>query len=179
MKVQSLALPGPLVITGTPAADSRGTFRRIVDLTQLSELGADPAVVQVSTATNTTAGTIRGLHYQVPPSDEAKTLWCTSGAVFDVVVDIRPDSPTAGQWCAVELSAREPTALHIPPGFAHGYQTLTDDTDLIYLISRPHDPDRARSLRWDDPTIAIPWPRAVTAISQRDREAPLWSDASS
>lgn len=178
MRIEPLALPGPLLISGEPAHDSRGSFRRIVDLAELAEHGGDPSVVQVSTATNTAAGTVRGMHYQLPPSDESKTLWCTSGSIFDVLVDVRPGSPTAGQWCSVELSEQEPTALHVPPGFAHGYQTLADDTSLIYLISRPYDPERARTLRWDDPTVGIPWPRPVTAISDRDREAPLWAAAS-
>ena len=174
MNAEPLALRGVTLLRAEVHADERGAFRRIVDLPDLERLGLDPAVVQISMATNTRRGTVRGMHYQADPHGESKTLWCTSGSVFDVLVDIRPGEPTYGQWVSVELAAGDALALHVPPGIAHGYQTLEDDSALTYVIGTPYVPESARSVRWDDPTVGIAWPLPVTAISQRDREAPLW-----
>jgi dTDP-4-dehydrorhamnose 3,5-epimerase len=170
---EPLGLPGAALLRNPVHADNRGTFRRVVDLALMAEEGLDTALAQVSVATNTRAGTVRGLHFQAPPHDESKTLWCSSGAVFDVLVDLRP-GPTYGRWLSVELSAAEPVALHVPSGVAHGYQTLVDDSTLVYLISQPYEARRARCLRWDDPTLGIPWPLPVSEISERDRAAPGW-----
>jgi dTDP-4-dehydrorhamnose 3,5-epimerase len=173
VKSEPLAIPGATLLRAELHADDRGSFRRVVDLPSLREAGLAAEVEQVSVATNSVAGTVRGLHYQAEPHGEAKTLWCTTGEVFDVLVDLRP-GPSYGRWLSVHLSADEPVALHIPRGVAHGYQTLVDDTALAYLISTPFVPSASRSLRWDDPTLAIAWPLPVTRISERDREAPPW-----
>lgn len=173
MRAEPLELPGVTLLRTEVHADARGHFRRVADLATLRKDGLDAEVDQVSVAANTRAGTVRGLHYQAEPHGEAKTLWVTSGAVFDVLVDLRP-GPTYGRWVSVHLEAGEPTALHVPRGVAHGYQTLADDTCLTYLISTPFVAASARSLRYDDPTLAIPWPLPVSTISDRDREAPLW-----
>jgi len=177
MRTEHLPLAGVVVLGYDIATDERGSFRRNVDLLDLAALGLDPRVSQVSTATNDVAGTVRGMHFQVSPHEESKTLWCTHGSVLDVLVDVRPGSSTYGSWCSVTLAAGDGKAVHVPPGVAHGYQTLEDDTALVYLISSPHHPESARSLRWSDPTVGIEWPLAVTRISDRDREAPPWPPA--
>lgn len=174
MEVRPLALPGAHLFVGDAHDDDRGGFDRLVDFALLTELGLDPNVSQVSTARNARAGTLRGLHYQEAPHQESKTLWCTSGSVYDVILDLREDLDTYGSWVAVELAASPPMALHVPPGVAHGYQTTADDTALTYLISTPHEPTSARTIRWDDPTLAIPWPLEVTAISAKDAQAAPW-----
>lgn len=173
MIAEPLAIPGVTLLRAEVHADDRGSFRRVVDLGALRQAGLDADVDQVSVATNALAGTVRGMHWQAEPHGETKTLWCTSGAIFDVLVDLR-EGPSYGKWLSVELSGDQPTALHVPRGVAHGYQTLTDDTAVAYLISTPFVAEASRSLRWDDPTLAIPWPLPVTRISDRDRQAPAW-----
>ena len=174
MTIDLLPLRGALLLHHEVYPDDRGSFRRIADLQALRAAGADDTVVQVSAAANDVAGTLRGLHYQVAPHQESKTLWCSKGSVFDVLVDLRPQEPTYGTWITVSLTAQENVALHVPPGVAHGYQTLEHHTELVYLISAPHHPESARILRWSDPTVGIVWPLPVTRISDRDREAPSW-----
>ncbi len=174
VKVERLPIPGALVLRSDLQLDSRGSFQRIVDLAEMEALGLETQVAQISAACNAERGTVRGLHYQVPPDEEAKTLWCTSGSVYDVIVDLRRDSPTYGKWAGIELSQRDPAVLHVPRGLAHGYQTLEDHAELIYVISAPFVADSARSLLWRDPTLRINWPLPVTRISDRDREAPAW-----
>lgn len=173
MIVTALPLRGALLLTGEPSRDERGSFRRIVDLTALP-FAPDGAVSQLSVATNAVRGTVRGLHYQAPPHEEAKVLWCSQGAIFDVLVDLRPDEPTYGRHWTGELSADAPTALYVPRGLAHGYQVLADDTHVHYAITAAYAAESARTLRWDDPQLAICWPLPVSRISARDREAPPW-----
>jgi dTDP-4-dehydrorhamnose 3,5-epimerase len=174
VNAEPLALRGVTLFRAEVHSDERGAFQRLADLPLLASLGLDSAVLQISMATNLKRGTVRGMHYQAAPHEESKTLWCTHGAVFDVLVDLRADEPTYGHWISVELSAGEPVALHVPPGIAHGYQTLAHDSALTYVISAPYVAASARSLRWDDPTVGIEWPLPVSVISQRDREAPPW-----
>jgi dTDP-4-dehydrorhamnose 3,5-epimerase len=174
VRAEPLALRGAVLFRAEIHEDHRGSFRRVMDTAVMEQTGLDPRVEQVSIATNRRRGTVRGMHYQASPHGEVKTLWCTHGAVFDVLVDLRPDEPTYGRWVSVELSAADPVALHVPPGIAHGYQTLVDDTALTYAIGSPYVAASARSLRWDDPTVGISWPLPVEAISERDREAPAW-----
>lgn len=174
MRIEPLPLRGAALLRGAFQADDRGSFRRVVDVRMLVELGLESTVDQVSVATNRARGTVRGLHYQVEPSGEAKTLWCSAGSVFDVLVDLRPEESTYGTHWATMLDASDPVALHVPRGVAHGYQTLVDDSHLTYLISTPYDAASARSLHWQDPHLAIPWPLPVSALSARDRDAPPW-----
>jgi dTDP-4-dehydrorhamnose 3,5-epimerase len=174
VKVEQLGIAGAVLLLADLHADDRGSFRRVVDTGILAAHGLDPHIDQVSMASNRASGSVRGLHYQAEPHEEAKTLWCSAGAVFDVIVDLRPTEPTYGQWRSVHLSADEPVALHVPAGVAHGYQTLTDDCELVYLISSPYVPESARSLLWSDPTLDIEWPLPVSAISERDQKAPPW-----
>ena len=174
MRAEPLSFAGVVLLRGEVDEDERGSFRRVVDLAQMDSLGLDSRVTQVSSAFNHKTGTVRGLHYQVAPHGESKTIWCTSGSVFDVVVDLRPDESTFGQWLSVELSGKEPVAIHLPQGVAHGYQTLEADTELVYLISAPFDADSARVLSFRDSTLAIPWPLPVASISVRDQDASSW-----
>jgi dTDP-4-dehydrorhamnose 3,5-epimerase len=174
MRVEPLSLRGVVLLSAEIHQDHRGSFRRVMDTEVLMQLGLDPRVAQISIATNHKSGTVRGLHYQASPHGETKTLWCTHGAVYDVLVDLRQDEPTYGRWVSVELSAVEPVSLHVPPGVAHGYQTLVDDSALTYAIASPYVASSARTLRWDDPTVGITWPLPVEAISERDRLAPAW-----
>jgi dTDP-4-dehydrorhamnose 3,5-epimerase len=174
VNAESLGFRGVYRITTEFHADERGEFRRVVDFDLLRSLGVESEVCQVSTVTNERSGTVRGMHYQVEPNAEAKTLWCYAGEVFDVLVDLRPEEPTYGQWVGVHLAASEAVALHVPRGIAHGYQTLRDASMMTYLISVPYAAESARSLRWDDPTVGIEWPIEVAVISERDRGAPGW-----
>jgi dTDP-4-dehydrorhamnose 3,5-epimerase len=174
MIVEELPVAGVLLVREQRHPDQRGAFTRVVDLPALSAASRRFEVVQVSYAENSSAGTIRGLHYQVSPHQESKIVWCVGGSAFDVLVDVRPDSPTFGKWVGVRLSAAEPCSVLVPPGVAHGYQCLEDDTTMAYLIDAPFHPESARTLRWDDVQVAIPWPLPLGPISSRDAEAPSW-----
>ena len=174
MIAEPLAMRGVILFRETLHTDTRGTFRRIVDVAQLAEQGLESKICQISTASNTRRGTLRGMHYQVEPHEETKIVWCNAGTVFDVLIDLRPEEPTYGQWVSVELREDDPTALYVPPGIAHGYQTLDDDSSLTYFISTPYEPAAARALKWNDPVVDIAWPLAVTSISPRDEVAPPW-----
>jgi dTDP-4-dehydrorhamnose 3,5-epimerase len=172
MRLVETDLPGVLVLEPEPVEDERGSFARIWDREPLRTRGLTAEIAQVSAATNRLAGTLRGLHYQAPPAEEAKTIRCTSGAVFDVAVDLRQGSPTHLKWVAVELSATNRRGLYVPEGCAHGYMTLTDGAELEYLISAPYDPSASRGCRWDDPALGIAWPMDVRVISSRDAALP-------
>jgi dTDP-4-dehydrorhamnose 3,5-epimerase len=174
VKSELLPFRGVVLLRGEPQTDERGSFLRIVDVEDLVALRLESTIAQVSCVTNERQGTVRGLHYQADPHGEAKTLWCLAGSVFDVIVDLRTEEPTYGEWYSIELSANEPVALHVPRGVAHGYQTLEDNTELMYLISTPYHHASTRSLLWRDPIIGVEWPLTVSAISERDREAPQW-----
>ena len=174
MRLEPSPLRGVALLHGTAQEDDRGSFRRVVDVASLAAHGLETGIDQVSVAWNHLRGTVRGLHYQVEPHAEAKTLWCSAGSLFDVLVDLRPEEPTYGTHWSVTLSAGEPVALHVPRGIAHGYQTMEDATEVTYLIATAYDALSARSLHWQDPHLAIPWPLPVTAISERDRDAPPW-----
>jgi dTDP-4-dehydrorhamnose 3,5-epimerase len=138
-----------------------------------------PDLAQCSISRNDRAGTLRGLHFQTAPHEEAKLVRCTRGTIFDVIVDLRPDSPTHAEWIGVELDAEEGTALYVPKGFAHGFQTLVDETEVLYMISDPYVPEAASGVRWDDPAFGIEWPPAdVRVISERDRSWPDYAPGS-
>ena len=152
MIVHDAPLDGVCVVEQERFADERGFFARTYDVEALGP------VVQMSTSFNARAGTLRGLHFQAAPHEEAKLVRCTRGAMWDVAVDLRDDSPTRHRWHAVELTAENGLALFIPEGFAHGFQTLVDETEVLYAMSVAHVPDAARGLRWDDPAFGIDWP---------------------
>jgi dTDP-4-dehydrorhamnose 3,5-epimerase len=162
-----------MVIELEPSRDERGWFARTFDSGELREAGIEMEVAQASASFNPRAGTLRGLHYQAEPHAEQKIVRCTRGAIFDVAVDVRDDSPTRGRWFSIELGADDPRMLYVPPRFAHGFQTLADGTELSYLISPEYVPGAARGIRWNDPEIGIDWPAAERIISERDRELPI------
>ena len=168
-------LAGAFSIDVEPDEDERGFFARVWDGEEFAARGLDARVRQSSIAYNHAAGTLRGLHFQLPPFAETKLVRCTRGGVWDVIVDLRPGSPTFLEWAAFELTAENHRTLYVPEEFAHGYQTLTDASEVWYQMSAPYAPDAARGLRWDDPKLAIDWPHIENRlVSERDRS---WPDA--
>jgi dTDP-4-dehydrorhamnose 3,5-epimerase len=174
VKFSGTPLEGALLVEPEPQGDERGFFARSYCREEFAAQGVDFAIAQASVSFNRAAGTLRGLHYQAPPHAEAKLVRCTAGALFDVIVDLRESSPTRRRWFSVELSAANRRMLFVPPGLAHGFQTLADATEVEYLISAPYRPEAARGVRWDDPLLAIAWPPvARRVISERDLAFPL------
>lgn len=169
------ALPGPVVVDLELREDARGLFARTYCRNEFVAHGLEPLAEQANLSFNHLAGTLRGMHYQVAPATEAKLVRCTSGAVLDVVVDVRPGSDTYLESFAVELSAANRRAIYVPPMFAHGYQTLTDGAEVVYQVSAAYTPGTERGLRHDDPALALSWPLAVTALSDKDAGWPLWA----
>jgi dTDP-4-dehydrorhamnose 3,5-epimerase len=166
-------LTGAFLIEPEPRADERGFFARTFCSREFREHGLVTEFVQCSISVNRQGGTLRGMHYQLPPSCEAKLVRCTAGAIYDVIVDLRRDSPTYLQHVGVDLTARNRCALYVPEMFAHGFQTLEDETEVFYQISEFYAPDQSTGLRFDDPKLGIRWPRPVAAISDKDRLWPL------
>lgn len=173
MKFHATPLSGLYVVEIEALRDERGFFARSYCAREFSAHGVDFPVAQCNVSFNDKAGTLRGLHYQAAPHEEAKLVRCTRGALFDVAVDVRLDSPTYRRWYAVELTPDNGRMLFIPGGFAHGFQTLQDGTEISYVMSEFYHPDSARGLRWDDPAFAIDWPLANPIISDKDRSHPL------
>lgn len=163
------SLQGVYVVEPDRRVDERGSFARMYCRREFAEHGVDFAPVQISVSSNPRRGTVRGLHFQAPPRPEAKVVFCTRGSAFDVAVDLRAGSPTYGRWTGVELTSENRRGVHVPPGCAHGFQTLEDDTELLYLISEFYEPDLQRGVRWDDPELDIEWPEKPTVMSERDR----------
>jgi dTDP-4-dehydrorhamnose 3,5-epimerase len=155
-----------------PREDQRGFFARTWCRQELAAQGLDTEIAQESLSYNRDRGTLRGLHFQRSPHEETKIVRCTRGGIFDVIVDLRPRSPTYLQWQGFELTAGNRKALYVPKGFAHGFQTLTDEAEIAYQISAFYAPDSAGGYRYDDPEFGIAWPLPVTAISERDLEWP-------
>jgi dTDP-4-dehydrorhamnose 3,5-epimerase len=173
MRLVPIPIQGAYLVELEPHADERGFFARAWCGTEFAHLGLDPELAQVSISRNTRAGTLRGLHFQRYPHEESKLVRCTQGSIFDVVADLRPGSPTLGRWFGAELDAESGRALFVPKGCAHGFQTLTDGADVLYLISVPYAPEAADGVRWDDQTLGIEWPFAPErTISERDRAWP-------
>jgi dTDP-4-dehydrorhamnose 3,5-epimerase len=158
MRFVPTKLAGAFVVEPEPRGDERGFFARTFCRDEFAARGLNTTWVQCNVSFNRRAGTLRGLHWQADPHAEVKLVRCTAGAAFDVIVDLRPDSPTYRQWVAVELSADNRKAVYIPAGFAHGFQTLADGTELFYQMSEFYYPELARGARWDDPALRIEWP---------------------
>jgi dTDP-4-dehydrorhamnose 3,5-epimerase len=167
------AVAGVTIIELEQRGDDRGFFARTFDADEFAAHGLDAGVVQCNLSYNHRAGTLRGLHRQVPPYAEGKLVRCTAGAIVDVAVDVRPDSPTYGEHVMVELSAANRVALFIPPYVAHGYQTLTDDAEVVYQVSGPYAPEGEQGFRYDDAAFGIVWPVPVTVVSDKDAAWPL------
>jgi dTDP-4-dehydrorhamnose 3,5-epimerase len=172
--IEALAIPGAFRIEGRVASDERGAFRKVFDGVA-DDIPADfRELTEVAISHNRVAGTVRGMHWQADPLGQTKVVWVASGRIVDVLVDVRPESPAYGSWLSVELSGEEAGAILVPTGVAHGFQTLEDDTSVVYLMRGGYAPQSARTLRWDDPTIAIDWPRPVSVISENDRRGATW-----
>lgn len=164
-------LLGAFVIEPERIADERGFFARMWSQTEFSDQGLISEFLECNISFNRKSGTLRGMHFQTAPNAQAKLIRCTMGAVYDVAVDLRTDSPTFKQWVAVELSAQNRLMFYIPEGFAHGFQTLEDDTELLYQMSRSYAPESARGVRWNDSAFGIDWPPVLErTIIERDLE---------
>lgn len=170
-------LKGAFIIEPERHEHSRGFFARTWCQREAEAHGLNPRLVQCSICVNTRKGPLRGLHYQVPPYEEAKHIRCTRGSIYDVIVDLRPDSPTFRQYTAVVLTADNREMLYVPEGFAHGLQTLEDSTEVFYQMSEFYAPECAGGVRWDDPAFGIEWPAADRVISERDRSYPNFNGA--
>lgn len=172
MRFREIAPFGALVIEPDPVSDKRGMFARLFDADAFRARGLLVGFVQASTSFNVRRGTLRGLHYRAEADAEAKLVRCTAGAIFDVVVDVRPGSATFGRWQSVELTDENRFTLYVPPGFAHGFETLIDGTEILYQMTAPYAAGADRGILWSDPTLAISWPIPPTVISGRDRALP-------
>lgn len=166
-------MAGTRVIEPSPHEDERGRFFRAWCSREFTENGIEFLPVQANMGLSLHKGTIRGMHVQVPPAPEAKLIRCTRGSMFDVVLDLRPNSASYGKWCGEELSAENGRMLYVPELCAHGYQTLEDDTEMYYLTSQFYTPAAATGVRFDDPAFGIEWPLPATVVSEQDRNWPL------
>ncbi len=173
MIIEPLALPGAFLVRMDPQQDERGFFARAFCQKEFRQHGLDADFPQHSVSFNKVRGTLRGLHYQASPHGETKVVRCTRGRIHDVVVDIRAGSATRGKWLGCELSADNGFSLYIPGGFAHGFITLEDNTEVHYMINREHAPGHGRAIRWNDPDLNITWPLQPLVMSAHDRDAPF------
>src|SRR5262245_52059862 len=172
MLFTEIKLKGAYIIDLERREDSRGYFARAFCQNEFAALGLKDVIAQCNVAFNKKKGTVRGMHFQFPPAPETKLVRCTRGAILDVIVDLRPESPTYLQHVAVELSEDNGRALYVPERFAHGYQTLRDDTEASYAIGERYAPHAAGGLRYDESRLALKWPLPVTAISEKDQNLP-------
>ena len=173
MILQGAVVEGTYVIDIEPRRDERGFFARAFDSEIFSAHGMEGAVAQCNLSHSDRRGTLRGMHWQAAPHAEARLVRCVRGSIYDVIVDVRPGSPTYLRWSGVELSAANARAVYAPPGTAHGFLTLEDDTDVLYQVSVPYAPESERGMRWDDPLVGVAWPFVPTIITDKDRS---WAD---
>jgi dTDP-4-dehydrorhamnose 3,5-epimerase len=176
MKFHPIGLQGACLIELEKRGDDRGFFARLFCEREFGDKGLETRFVQVNNSLSGRCGTLRGLHYQLPPAAEVKIVRCVRGALYDVIVDLRPSSPTYRGWFGAELTAENRTMLYVPRGFAHAFLTLTDDVEAIYLVSCFYSPENERGVRWNDPCIGISWPVQPQEISEKDRN---WPDLNS
>ena len=172
MLFKPLGLAGAFVIEPERHVDSRGHFARTFCAEEFRKQGLDTQVAQCSVSFNKKKGTLRGMHFQTAPFEETKLVRCNRGAIYDVIIDLRRDSATFKQHFAIELNERNGTMLYIPPGFAHGFQTLEDETEVHYQMSNTFSPDHARGVRWNDSAFRIKWPEDERIIIERDQKYP-------
>ncbi|MFN8445485.1 MAG: dTDP-4-dehydrorhamnose 3,5-epimerase [Caldilineaceae bacterium] len=165
-------LKGAYQIELEKISDERGYFARAWAMQEFLDHGLEATLSQCNTSFNHKRGTVRGMHYQLPPHGEVKLVRCTSGAIFDVMIDLRPDSPSFLRWIGAELSAENGRMLYIPQGFAHGFQALSDGAEIFYMNSAAFEPAAQRGARWNDALFAIDWPLPVSMINQRDANYP-------
>jgi len=168
----ALPLAGAYVVDLEPRRDERGFFARGFCANEFAAQGLKTQIVQANLSQNIKRGTVRGMHYQRPPYAEVKLVRCTHGTIFDAIIDLRPDSPTHLRWTSVELSRENRRMLYVPEGFAHGYQALTDDSEVLYMVTQFYAPDHEAAIRWNDPRFAIRWPIADVVLSPKDAAHP-------
>jgi dTDP-4-dehydrorhamnose 3,5-epimerase len=173
MRFEQTPLAGSYLIHLDPRVDARGTFARAYCAQEFSAHGLETSFVQANISTNARAGTVRGMHFQRVPHAEVKLVRCTGGAIYDVIVDIREESATYLGWFGAELSEENGLMMYVPKGFAHGYQALSDSATAFYMVSSFYAPDSEGGLRFDDPRLAIKWPRAISEFSDKDAKWPL------
>lgn len=172
MKFHETRLPGAYLIDPEPIQDARGSFQRVWCAREFAEHGIEADPAQANLSTNRASGTLRGLHLQLPPKAESKLVRCTRGAVWDVIVDLRPDSPTFLEHVGERLSAENRRALFVPELFAHGYLTLESGSEVLYQVSEFYAPGHERGIRWDDPSLGIEWPVPAEVVSDKDANWP-------
>jgi dTDP-4-dehydrorhamnose 3,5-epimerase len=172
MKFHTTPLDGARVIELEQRGDQRGFFARYFCEREFAADGLETRFVQINNSLTAKKGTLRGLHYQLPPAAEVKVVRCVRGAFWDVIVDLRPDSPSFKKWFGAELSAENRQMMYVPRGFAHAFLTLTDDAEAIYLVSAFYGPEQERGVRWNDPAIGIEWPIEPVEVSPKDAEWP-------
>jgi dTDP-4-dehydrorhamnose 3,5-epimerase len=172
MEFTEIALKGAYVVRLKKLEDDRGYFARAWCCEEFERQGLNPNMLQLNVGFSHSRGTLRGMHYQLAPHAEVKFIRCTRGSIYDVIVDLRKESPTFGHWHGQELTAENGLMLYAPEGFAHGYQTLQDDTEMYYFTTARYAPTAARGVRYDDPHLGINWPLPVSLISEADRNWP-------
>jgi dTDP-4-dehydrorhamnose 3,5-epimerase len=179
MIFQPTSIQAAFIVRLEPREDERGFFARAWCQREFLAHGLNPTLAQCSISFSKAKGTLRGMHYQAPPHEEAKLVRCTAGAIYDVAIDLRPNSPTFRQWVAAELTSTNRAMLYVPEGVAHGFQTLEDDVEVFYQMSNCYAPESAQGVRFDDPAFGIPWPLPVTAIAPGDRSWPSFDPCAS
>ncbi len=172
MIVRPTPLPGAHTILPERRNDERGFFARLYCGAEFASVGLDARVAQINNSLTFRRGTVRGLHYQLPPAAEVKVVRCVRGVIYDVIADLRPDSPTFGRWFGAVLDAEDRLMMYVPRGFAHGFITLTDDVETLYLVSAPYAPEYERGLRFDDCWLGVDWPIEPKEVSDKDRNWP-------
>jgi dTDP-4-dehydrorhamnose 3,5-epimerase len=176
MKFMETKLKGAFLITPEIIEDERGFFARVFCQNEFRDHGLHPNFVQCNVSYNGTIGTLRGMHYQENPHSEVKLVRCTAGAIYDVIIDLRPDSSTFMQWFAAELSESNRHMLYVPKGFAHGYQTLQQQSEVFYQVSAFYNQASERGVRWNDPAFGLEWPIPVSKLSKKDATFPDWEN---
>jgi dTDP-4-dehydrorhamnose 3,5-epimerase len=172
MKISPTALPGVMIVGAAPNQDERGVFARTYDAAAFAAAGLPTEWPQCNTSWNARKGTLRGMHFQAAPRPDPKLVRCTRGRIFDVAVDLRPDSPTFRRWTSVELSADNRATLAIPAGCAHGFLTLEDGCEVFYMMGEVYVPELASGVRWNDPAFGIKWPAEPVTMSEKDMRWP-------
>jgi len=172
MKFIETEFKGAFIVEPELLEDDRGFFARTWCKKEFEQHGLNPDLVQCSISFNRRKGTLRGMHHQVAPAEETKLVRCSMGAIYDVIIDLRPNSPTFKAWVSVELTAENRKMIYIPVGFSHGFITLTDNTEILYQMSEFYAPECARGVRWNDPAFDIDWPSEVKVISEKDMQYP-------
>lgn len=172
MKFHATPLTGACLVELEKRGDERGFFARMFCEREFGEAGWPFSVVQLNNSVTSKAGTLRGFHYQLAPAAEIKLIRCVRGALYDVILDLRPDSPSYGKWFGAELSAENRSMMYVPRGCAHAFLTLADETEVVYLVSEPYSPENERGVRFDDQRFGVDWPLQPTEISAKDRSWP-------